>query len=453
MKTVSARTFYACSGCGSVFARWMGQCPDCGAWDTLLEERGPGPDRKKPGRKLANAASAVTSLADLRTDQAVVLPSGIGEFDNILGGGAVPGSTVLVGGEPGIGKSTLLLQAAGRFAQRGFATLYVSGEESATQIKRRAERLGIRSELSILTETNLAAILSAVEHSKPRVLIVDSIQTVSDPDLQSAPGTVSQVRDCAAAISDWARRSDAVALLVGHVTKDGFLAGPKVLEHLVDTVLQFEGDRRHWVRILRCTKNRYGATHEVGLFEMTEHGLTELTDPSARFLSDAGSHGPGSAVGVALEGRRPLLLEIQALVGQTNGTPQRVVAGLDSRRIAILGAVLQNVAGVQLAGRDVYANVLGGYMTDEPAVDLAAAMAIASSALKRATPERSVFIGEVGLSGDIRSVPQLAQRLIVAEKGGFTSAIVPALDLKRSALSGEIEPKPVTTISQALEML
>ncbi|HUU44117.1 MAG TPA: DNA repair protein RadA [Acidobacteriota bacterium] len=451
MKT--ARTFYVCGGCGSVFSRWMGRCPDCGAWNSLQEEKEPTrPHRPGTGSRRGSPSPTVTPLAEVSSSAAGVIAAGIGEFDTVLGGGAVPGSTVLIGGEPGIGKSTLLLQVAGRFAQRGIGTLYVSGEESAAQIKLRADRLGIRSNIGLLTETDLTVILAALDKAAPRVLILDSIQTTFDPELQSTPGTVSQVRECAVAIGSWARAHDAVAIMIGHVTKDGFIAGPKVLEHLVDTVLQFEGDRRQWIRILRCLKNRFGSTHEVGLFEMGESGLKEVTDPSGHFLSGEAAPGPGTAVAVAIEGRRPLLLEVQALVGHSGGAsaPQRVVSGLDQRRVAILTAVLHNVAGIQLAGRDIYVNIIGGFVTDEPAVDLAAAIAIASAALKKPVAPRSVYIGEVGLAGEIRHVPQLERRLIEAEKIGFRSAIVPPINAREINYAGELDLHPAGRIGQVL---
>lgn len=460
MKSASDKTFYACSNCGAVFSRWAGQCPDCGAWDTLHEEKSSLSPRERVGvRAKAHKRReypATQSLAEIKSDTAAVIATGIGEFDCVLGGGAMPGSTVLVGGEPGIGKSTLMLQVAGRMAKRGVPTLYVSGEESAGQIKHRADRLGTSPDLQILTETELGNIIGAADQMSPhpRALLIDSIQTTFDPQWQSPPGTVSQVRECASMLSDWARRHNAVVFLIGHVTKDGFIAGPKVLEHLVDTVLQFEGDRRQWIRILRCLKNRYGSTNEVGLFEMTEKGLKEVTDPSGHFLSGepASIHAPGSAVAVAIEGRRPLLLEVQALVGQGQGMPQRVVSGYDPRRTAILIAILQNLAGITLNGRDVYLNITGGFVTDEPAVDLACAVAIASSALKKPAPQRTVFIGELGLAGEIRGVPQVTQRLIEAEKIGFKTAVIPAANA-RDTKSGDIDVHPIARIDQALGML
>lgn len=455
MKATGPKTFFACSGCGSVFARWMGRCPDCGAWDSLTEEKG----AARPGRSAGSGSRKksvpeVVLLSAVPTGAMTVIPSGIGEFDTVLGGGAVPGSTVLVGGEPGIGKSTLLLQVAGRMAQRGVASLYVSGEESAAQIKLRAERIGIRADFGVLTAVDVSGIVAAAEAAKPRILILDSIQTTFDPQLQSSPGTVSQVRECAAAMSEWARRNSAVAFLIGHVTKDGFIAGPKVLEHLVDAVLQFEGDRRQWIRILRCLKNRYGSTHEIGLFEMREEGLREVVDPSGLFVTGGGVKRPGAAVAVAIEGRRPLLLEIQSLVGDgSGGHPQRVVSGLDPKRIAILIAVLQNIAGVQLAGRDVYSSITGGYMTDEPAIDLASAIAIGSAALNKPVDPHTIFLGEIGLAGEVRAVPQLSRRLIEAEKTGFKAAVVPAIDARDLRYGGELDLHPVAGISEALEYL
>lgn len=453
MKSAAAKTFYACASCGSVFAKWMGQCPDCGTWNSLHEEKAavrPGGSSRPQRKRTAPAAQA---LAEVSADTIGVMATGLAELDNVLGGGASPGSTVLVGGEPGIGKSTLMLQAAGRLAQRGYATLYVSGEESTAQIKRRADRLGIRSDLQLLMETDASAILAAADAIKPRALIIDSVQTTFDPQLQSPPGTVSQIRETAGAFSQWARANGAVVFLVGHVTKDGIIAGPKVLEHLVDTVLQFEGDRRQWIRILRCLKNRYGSTHEVGLFEMTESGMREVGNPSAHFLSERSPDVPGSAIAVAIEGRRPLMLEIQALVGQGGGMPQRVMSGYDPRRAAILIAILQSAGGLQLGGRDVYLNLAGGYATDEPAVDLAGAMAIASAFLKNPVPAGTVFIGEVGLAGEIRGVPQIAVRLNEAEKMGFRQAVIPAVNTRDLTLKGDLEVTGVRLIGHALKLL
>lgn len=454
MPGAATKTFYACSSCGSVFAKWMGQCPDCGAWNTLHEEKAPPrPGGGATARGKKRTGPMPVPLAEVPADTLAVIATGISELDTVLGGGASPGSTVLVGGEPGIGKSTLLLQAGGRLAKRGYPTLYVSGEESAAQIKRRADRLGITSTLHLLTETDAAAILSAADSLKPATLIVDSIQTTFDPQMQSAPGTVSQIRETAAQFSQWARHAGAVVFLIGHVTKDGLIAGPKLLEHLVDTVLQFEGDRRQWIRILRCQKNRYGSTHEVGLFEMTERGLTEIDNPSAHFLSERSPDVPGSAVGVAIEGHRPLLLEVQALVGQGGGVPQRVMSGFDPRRAAILIAILQNNGGLSLTGRDVYLNIAGGYSTDEPAIDLAAAVAIASAALKRPAPADTVFIGEVGLAGEIRGVPQIESRLNESEKIGFRRAVIPAVNARDLSRIGDLEIAPARTLDQALGIL
>jgi DNA repair protein RadA/Sms len=452
MRPAQSKTFYACSACGAVFAKWLGQCPDCGTWDSLQEERGTVPGKQgRPKRR--KEAPATTALSEVNSDTIAVMATGLAELDTVLGGGASPGSTVLLGGEPGIGKSTLMLQAAGRLAQRGYYTLYVSGEESAPQIKRRADRLGIRSDLHLLTETDSSTIIAAAESAKPRVLVVDSVQTTYDPQLQSSPGTVSQIRETAAAFSQWARAHEAVVFLVGHVTKDGLIAGPKVLEHLVDTVLQFEGDRRQWIRILRCLKNRYGSTHEVGLFEMTERGMIEVSNPSAHFLSERSPDVPGSAIGVAMEGRRPLMLEVQALVGQGGGIPQRVMSGYDPRRAAILIAILQNAGGLQLGGRDVYLNLAGGYATDEPAIDLAGAMAIASAFLKTPTPVDTAFIGEIGLAGEIRGVPQITTRLNEAEKLGFKRAVIPAVNTRDLNVAGDLEITGARLLDHALKLL
>lgn len=452
MTPSATKTFYVCTSCGTTFAKWAGQCPDCGAWDTLHEEKATRTTGGRASRK-RKAVAKPPMLSEVSIESLALMATGISELDTVLGGGASPGATVLVGGEPGIGKSTLMLQAAGRLSKRGFPTLYVSGEESAAQIKRRADRLGIRSDLHLLTETDVAAILAAADALGPRVVIVDSIQTTYDTQLQSPPGTVSQVRETSSALSQWARAHDAVVFLIGHVTKDGFIAGPKVLEHLVDTVLQFEGDRRQWIRILRCLKNRYGSTHEVGLFEMTEGGLNEIENPSAHFLSERPENVPGSAVAVAIEGRRPLLVEVQALVGDGGGVPQRVMSGYDSKRAAILIAILQNSGGLRLSGRDVYLSLVGGYTTDEPAIDLAGATAIASAALKKPVPAGMVLIGEVGLAGEIRGVPQIGPRLNEAEKLGFRHAVIPAVNARDLPRSGDLEIMGVRNLDQVLRLL
>lgn len=377
-------------------------------------------------RRRAEAVNPI-SVADVATAAEPRQPTGSAEFDRVLGGGVVTGSVVLVGGDPGIGKSTLLLQAAERIARSGRPVLYVSAEESVRQVKLRAERLGAASpQLYLLAEVDLGAVLEVAGRLRPAVLIVDSIQTVHRADVPSAPGSVTQVRECAASLVRLAKDQGVAAFLVGHVTKEGALAGPRVLEHLVDTVLAFEGDRHHAYRILRATKNRFGSTNEIGVFEMSGVGLVEVPNPSAAFLSERPASAPGSAVVCAIEGTRPLLVEVQALTSPTPfGMPRRTAAGVDYNRLLVLLAVLERRVGLQLSGQDVYVSVAGGVGVDEPAADLGIAAAVASSLRNRPVDARAVAIGEVGLAGEVRAVPQLEKRLGEAARLGFTRAVVP----------------------------
>lgn len=446
------KTQFVCTNCGSVHMRWSGKCPDCGEWNTLIEEVVE--ERPATASRRSPAGSPLPQkLADVRADALVRLPLPIGEFSRVLGGGIVPGSLVLIGGEPGVGKSTLLTQAAVQVARHIGTTLYVSGEESAQQIKMRAERLGVGdSELYLLTETHLEAVLNAIETMKPRLCIVDSIQTMYTDALNASPGTVTQVRECAQHLQAVAKGLDVAIFIVGHVTKEGTIAGPKVLEHIVDTVLQLEGDRFHTFRILRSTKNRFGATSEVGVFEMAGDGMREVVNPSEAFLAERMAHAPGSSVAVTMEGTRPLLVEVQALTSATqNPMPRRTANGFDYNRLFLLIAVLGKRVGIRLHDQDVFVNVVGGMTIDEPAADLAAATAIASANKGRPVPPDTVIIGEVGLSGEVRSVSQLGQRLNEAAKLGFARCILPKTTRKVEHPPAGLALAPVRSLGEALD--
>jgi DNA repair protein RadA/Sms len=432
--------------------RWVGKCPDCGEWNTLVEEV----VEERSSGSLSNVRTYNVTpqrLAEIRIDETSRLPLPIGEFSRVLGGGIVPGSLVLIGGEPGVGKSTLLLQAAVETARQIGPTLYVSGEESAQQIKMRADRLGVgNSELYLLTETNLDTVLNSIETMKPKLAIVDSIQTTYLDTLQSSPGTVTQVRECAQRLQAAAKSSNVAVFIVGHVTKEGTIAGPKVLEHIVDTVLQLEGDRFHAFRMLRSMKNRFGATSEVGVFEMAGDGMKEVTNPSEAFLAERMMHAPGSAVAVTMEGTRPLLVEVQALTSTTqNPMPRRTANGFDYNRLFLLIAVLGKRVGVRLHDQDVFVNVVGGMTIDEPAADLAAAVAIASANKGIPVPPDMAIIGEVGLSGEIRSVSQLNQRLNEAAKLGFARCILPKTTRKIEQPHAGLQLLPVRSLGEALD--
>jgi DNA repair protein RadA/Sms len=420
------RTVHRCSECGAGFPKWAGKCGSCGAWNTLIEEVDVAvPSRGAAVRVAAEPAQPITTV-DVAHWAAV--STGIAEFDRVLGGGLVPGSVTLVGGEPGIGKSTLLLQLLGAGARAGRRSLLVSGEESVQQVRLRAERLGaVAPELWIVAETNLDAVLEHVRVVKPEVCVVDSIQTLSDPQLTSAPGTVSQVRDCANALARLAKELGVAMIFVGHVTKDGTLAGPRVLEHLVDTVLAFEGDRHHHLRMVRAVKHRFGATGELGLFEMLEQGLVAVADPSSLLLADRQKDVPGSVLVPVIEGNRPLMVEVQGLVAQSAmAMPRRVAQGFDNNRLAVLLAVIERRVGIKVGFADVFVSVIGGVRIIEPAADLAVALAVLSSAADEPVHDGLVAIGEVGLSGEIRQVSHYSARLAEAARLGATSAIVPA---------------------------
>ncbi|MHB0963931.1 MAG: DNA repair protein RadA [Gemmatimonadaceae bacterium] len=429
------RTTYRCTECGADHSKWQGKCDACAAWNTLVEEIVTPPASKRSERRSNGPAGFADGGAVLPTPRLREIVgteshrfrTDLAEFDFVLGGGVVPGSMVLVGGEPGIGKSTILLQVAARLEAAGHRALYVSGEESPLQVKLRADRLGGGSlDVALLGETNLETILATAHERRPAVMMVDSIQTVYTGDLEGAPGNVGQVRECAARLMRFAKESGTAVFVVGHVTKGGGIAGPKTLEHIVDTVLYFEGEQSLDYRVLRATKNRFGSADEIGVFRMTTEGLIPVENPSALFLGDrADGTSSGSAVTALIEGSRPVLLEIQALAAKAGyGTPQRVSTGFDGRRLALLLAVLDKRAGLSFAQLDVFLNVVGGVQAGEPAADLAVAAALASSVYDRALPRDAVFVGELGLGGEIRPVSQVERRLAEAAKMGMHTAYV-----------------------------
>jgi DNA repair protein RadA/Sms len=449
------KSFFSCQQCGAQSPKWLGRCPDCGAWNSFVEEM--------PSTATAAAGAAVSALggggarlyAEVQTDVAARLGTGISEFDRVLGGGLVPGSLVLLGGEPGIGKSTLLLQAAAHFAASIGPVLYCSGEESEHQIKMRGERLGVgRAPLYLLAETCVERLLEEVGRLKPALLIVDSIQTVFSLKIASAPGSVSQVRQAATDLLFAAKGRNLPTILVGHVTKDGSLAGPKVLEHVVDTVLYFEGGQQHAHRIVRAVKNRFGAVSELGVFEMTGGGLRPVPNPSALFLAERPKNVAGSSVLCTIEGSRPILVEVQALVGTaTFGNARRTASGLDHNRLSLLLAVLDKRAGLNFATDDVYVNVAGGMTIDEPAADLAIVAAVASSLRNRPIAPDVVVFGEVGLAGEVRATSQAPLRLREAAQLGFTRCVLPDGNIAPADAPAGVDVVGVRTVNEALDAL
>ncbi len=444
---------FVCQQCGYSVPRWTGKCPGCGEWNTLAEEV---IDRtvirkEKSGKGVKPSASPLGSV-DARDDER--LRSGLAEFDRVLGGGLVPGEVIMLGGDPGIGKSTLMLQIADRLHAK--KVLYVAGEESPKQIKLRADRLAIGHPESIFVfpETDLFLIQQVIEAEAPGVVIVDSIQTVQHPDLQSIPGSVGQLREATAWLIKLAKKNSIPIILVGHVTKEGVIAGPKAVEHMVDAVLQFEGDKHYAYRILRALKNRFGSTNEIGIFEMHERGLVEVSNPSRVFLSERKSGGSGSAVVPTIEGTRPILIEVQALVTSSSyGVPQRTTSGFDTKRLALLLAVLEKRLGFHLGAQDVFVNIAGGIRIEEPAVDLAVALSVVSSFRNKAVDPETVLIGEIGLGGEIRGVNQLEQRLNEAHKLGFRTAYVPSSNLRKNKFTGAVEIIPVDRIDEVIEKI
>ena len=448
------RTRFVCQNCGSIHPKWMGRCPECGEWNTLVETM---VESDRPSPPLSDPLALSDSprrLVEVEADgfQRIDIP--LIEFSRVLGGGIVPGSLVLIGGDPGIGKSTLLLQVSALLSDGGDKVLYISGEESAQQIKMRAKRLGLSPDnLYVLMETNLHAILGHVEQLQPTIMVVDSIQTVYLDELTSAAGSVSQVRECAARFMRVAKQRMLPVFLVGHVTKAGAIAGPRVLEHIVDTVLYLEGDRFHTYRLLRSVKNRFGATSEVGVFEMKNEGLVEVANPSAAFLKERLPNASGSAIAVTMEGTRPILVEVQALASTTAfGLPRRTANGVDINRLLLLVAVLSKRVGLRLSDQDVFVNVVGGLRVGEPAADLALAMAIASSFRNKPVSADVVLVGEIGLSGELRSVSQIEARLNESAKLGFKRCVLPH-SLQR-AIIGKIplEVMVARSLAEAVEL-
>ncbi|MBL7200885.1 MAG: DNA repair protein RadA [Anaerolineae bacterium] len=448
------RTRFVCQNCGSVQARWAGRCPDCQEWNTLVEtvvESGSG---SSPSSVSGAQSNPPRRLVEVQADEVERIDVPLIEFSRVLGGGIVPGSLVLVGGDPGIGKSTLLLQVSALLADRGSTVLYVSGEESAQQIKMRARRLGLTPEaLYVLTETNLLAIIDHMRQLQPLVMVVDSIQTVYLEELSSAAGSVSQVRECAAMLMRTAKAEGVSIFLVGHVTKAGAIAGPRVLEHIVDTVLYMEGDRFHSYRLLRSVKNRFGATSEVGVFEMKEEGLVQVTNPSAAFLEERLPNASGSAISVTMEGTRPIMVEIQALTSTTAfGLPRRTANGIDFNRLLLLVAVLSKRVGLHLSDQDVFVNVVGGLRVGEPAADLAVAVAIASSFRSKPVAADVVLVGEVGLSGELRSVGQVEARLSEASELGFKRCVLPRSLRRAIGDKAPLEVLAARSLAEAVDL-
>ena len=452
----SPKIVFVCQECGAQAPKWMGRCADCGAWNSLVEERAADPAAPAVGHRYAQLGTPGTAklYAEVEAAHSERLSTGIDEFDRVLGGGIVPGSLVLLGGEPGIGKSTLLLQAAAHFARAHGPVLYASGEESEHQVKSRGDRLGVgQAPLYLLSETCIERILEEIARLKPSLVIIDSVQTVWSAKFHSAPGSVGQVREAATQFLFAAKGQNVPTMLVGHVTKDGSLAGPKVLEHVVDTVLSFEGERHHSHRVVRAVKNRFGAVNELGVFAMTDRGLKEVSNPSAIFLTRAQEEVPGSVVMATWEGTRPMLVEVQALVDDSHlANPRRVTLGLDQNRLAMLLAVLHRHGGIPTHDQDVFLNVVGGVKVLETASDLALMAAVMSSLRNRPLPHDLLVFGEVGLSGEVRPVPSGQERLKEAAKHGFKRAIVPKGNAPKESPPG-IQIIGVTRLEQALDAL
>lgn len=440
---------YICSNCGFESLKWLGKCPECDSWNTLSEEI---VEVSKKTLQSIKKDSKIYKLDDISAQEEDIILTKISEFDRVLGGGLMPGSVILLAGDPGIGKSTLALQST---AFINDTVLYVSGEESEKQIKLRSSRLNIISDsLFVLSETELNQILSIADKIKPKVVFIDSIQTVYKNDLENSPGTITQIRECTVSLIEYAKTKNVAVILIGHVTKEGNIAGPKILEHMVDTVIQFEGELNHSFRILRANKNRFGSTNEIGVFEMRENGLKEVENPSELFLSEREKAIPGSVVTAMIEGSRPILIEVQALVTPSNyGYPQRVSNGFDQRRLSILLAVLEKRCGLRVSATNVFINIVGGIKITEPAADLAVCMSIASSIRDQSIDSQTMLIGEVGLGGELRSVSSIDKRIAEAEKLGFNNVFLPSNNLKGLNKSEKIKTTALESLNQAIEKL
>ncbi|MCE5200211.1 MAG: DNA repair protein RadA [Armatimonadota bacterium] len=446
-------TKFVCQSCGSESPKWLGRCPDCNEWGTLVEEIATTVSTAAKFAGTPGFFATPTPITDLTAGGAERISTGISEFDRVLGGGVVSGSLVLIGGDPGIGKSTILIQVANNLSTGGGRVLYISGEESAEQIKLRSNRIGIgSSNLLVVSETNIQGVEHYAENMSPQYIIVDSIQTMYDPELASAPGTVSQVRTCTSSLAKISKNTGIPIFIVGHVTKEGSLAGPRVLEHMVDTVLYFEGDRHQSYRVLRAVKNRFGSTDELGIFEMREVGLVEVPNPSEALLAERPDGGSGSVVTSTMEGTRPILVEIQALVAPSYfPSPRRTATGIDYNKLLMILAVLEKRVGLNLAGKDVYVNVAGGVRIIEPAADLAVALAVASSLLDCGVDASTIALGEIGLAGEVRAVGQAEKRLKEAARLGFDKCVMASRSASKIPGTVKIQPVGVTTVRRAID--
>ncbi|UCD88913.1 MAG: DNA repair protein RadA [Desulfobacterales bacterium] len=451
----ASKTIFCCQSCGYQTPKWLGRCPDCGQWETFVEEVQTVQAGSRGRLSVSSLETVPVPIDSVDLDQETRILTGIKEFDRVLGGGLVPGTLVLIGGDPGIGKSTLMLQALHRLTTQGYKVFYISGEESIRQLRLRSKRLSTLSpELLVVSEIDMESILLMVDSARPDVLVIDSIQTMFSPDLTSAPGSVTQVRESTVRLMLMAKKTNTPIFLVGHVTKDGVIAGPRLLEHMVDTVLYFEGDRDHVFRILRAVKNRFGSTNEIGVFEMSEKGLNEVANPSAAFLSERPANAPGSVVTASMEGTRPILVELQSLVSSTSfGNPRRTILGIDHNRVALLVAVMEKKLGMHLMGHDIFINVAGGVKIDEPAVDMGIVSSIASSFLDRPIIKGTIVFGEVGLTGEVRAISHVETRVAEAKKMGFTRCLIPQSNAKRMAGIKKIEIIGVTHVEEAVEEL
>lgn len=452
---MKVKTVFACQNCGYQSPKWLGRCPDCSTWNSFVEEDYSEPSAK-PRERSAMYKDGPVLLKDVEVNEHDRLKTDIPELDRVLGGGIVPGSVILIGGDPGVGKSTISLQVSDQLTKKGVTVLYVSGEESVAQTKLRAKRLGSpdSAKLYIVNQTDLSLIVEYIKKIKPGVLIIDSIQVIFEPSMSSSPGSVSQVRECAGILTQLAKTTGTSIFIIGHVTKEGTLAGPRVLEHIVDTVLYFEGDRFSIYRILRAVKNRFGSTNEIGVFEMNSGGLSEVKNPSEMFLSERPKDVSGSVVVSILEGTRPLLVEIQALVSKSSfGFAKRRAQGFDFNRLSLLIAVLEKRIGLHLEAEDVFVNVVGGIKVEDPAADLAVAVAVASAFMEQPTLPDTLVLGEVGLSGEIRSISQAMLRVNEAEKLGFKHCILPKNNFRNlNYKKGSVEIIPVSTLKEALDI-